>query len=89
MEDLAPKGEAAAAQWARFREGLGKLGMWWGRTVPLGRNADIVVANYLALLRIVWGDDSQKWKDISSWNDGRCAGIVEALKKYETVAGAM
>jgi glutathione S-transferase len=93
MEDLAPKGEAAVAQWARFREGFGKVGTWYAKNggegpFLLGEKpswGDIVIASYLVLLRIVWGEESQEWKDISAWNNGRWAGIVEALKKYETV----
>ena len=93
MEEMAPKGEAAIAQWARFRDGLGKVDAWYaknggGGPFLLGEApswGDIVVASYLVCLRIVWGEDSPEWKDISSWHNGRWAGLVGALKKYETV----
>lgn len=91
LEDLAPKGEAAVVEWAQFRDGLGKANAWYvknggqgpyllGETQSWG---DIIVASYFKWMRVVWGDDSQQWKDISFWNNGRWAAISEGLKKYE------
>jgi glutathione S-transferase len=93
LEEMAPKGEAADAEWAKFRNGLTKVDSWYaknggkgpfllGETVSWG---DLVIASYLSSWRILWGEDSQQWKDISSWNNGRWAEIAKALKKYETV----
>ena len=91
LEDIAPKGEAADAEWARFRDELGKADVWYAKNggqgpFLLGATpswGDITVASFLKWTREVWGDDSKQWKDISSWNNGRWAAIVEALKKYE------
>ena len=93
MEEMAPKGEAAIAQWSRFKDGVGKVDAWYAKNGGKGPFllgeapswGDIVVASFLVFLRIVWGEDSPEWKDVSSWHNGRWAGIVEALKKYETV----
>ncbi|KIM38462.1 hypothetical protein M413DRAFT_75837 [Hebeloma cylindrosporum] len=93
MEDVAPKGEAAVAQWAQFKNGLAKVDAWYAKNggegpFLLGKTpswGDITVASCLILFRIVWGKDSEEWKDISSWNEGRWAGILEALKSYEIV----
>jgi glutathione S-transferase len=91
LEDISPKGEAAVAEWARFRDGLGKVDTWYAknggkRPFLLGETPSwghIIVASYLNWTRKVWGDDSQQWKDILSWNNGRWAAIIEALKKYQ------
>jgi len=96
IEDITPKGEVAVAQWAKFEEGMRNVDAWYvknGGKGPflLGETpswADIVVASCLVWMRIVWGEDSQQWKEISSWNNGRWSGIVEAFKKYETVIWA-
>ncbi|KIM41198.1 hypothetical protein M413DRAFT_445896 [Hebeloma cylindrosporum] len=93
MEDIVPKGEVAVAEWAKFKEGMGKIDAWYAKNrgkgpFLLGETpswGDIVIASYFLWMRIVWGEDSQQWKDVSTWNNGRWAGIVEALKKYETV----
>ena len=91
LEDITPKGEAAVAEWARFRDGLGNVDVWYAKNggkgpFLLGETpswGDIIVASYLKWTRAVWGDDSEQWKDISSWNNGRWAAIIEGLKKYE------
>ena len=93
MEDITPKGEAAVAEWAQFRDGLGKVDSWYAKNGGQGPFllgealswGDIAVASCLIWLRIIWGEGSPQWKDISSWNDGRWAGIVDSMKKYETV----
>jgi len=89
---MAPRGDAAVAQWAKFRDGLGKVDALYAKNggegpFLLGKTpswGDIIVASSLLWLRIIWGEDSPQWKDISSWHDGRWARIVEALKKHET-----
>jgi len=93
MEDITPKGEAAVEEWAQFRDGLGKVDAWYAKNggqgpFLLGKApswGDIVVGSCLVWLRITLGEDSSKWKDISSWNNGRWAGIVDAMKECETV----
>ena len=80
-----------ADEWAQFKDGLGKVDAWYAKNGGKGpfllgetpSSGDIDVASCLNWLRVIWGDDSQQWKDISSWNNGRWAAIVEALKKYE------
>ena len=93
IEDIAPTGDAAIAQWAKFKDGLGKVDEWYAKSggdgpFLLGETpswGDIIVVSYLVWLRTTWGEDSSQWKDISSWNGGRWARIVEALKRYETI----
>ena len=78
-------------QWAEFQEGLGKIDEWYKRTdgpFLMGDTAswgDFVVASYLVWARIVWGEESHEWSDISLMNDGRWAELVKALSKYETI----
>jgi len=92
IEDIAPKGEAASAEWAKFKDGLAVIDTWYAKNggagpFLLGETAswgDIVVTSYFVAMRTVWGKDSQQWKDVSSWNNGRWAGITEALSKFET-----
>lgn len=64
-------------QWAEFEEGLGKIDEWYkmterpflmGDTVSWG---DFAVASYLLWVRIVWGEESHEWKDVSLMNGGR------------------
>jgi len=92
LEDLVPKGDDAVAQWAKLKDGLGKVDAWYAKSggpYLLGNTAswaDIVVACYFIWMRIIWGEDSQEWKDISSWHEGRWKGLIDNFKKYETIA---
>jgi glutathione S-transferase len=91
MEDLFPKGEVGVVEWAKVQEGYTKTASWFAKTGPFMMGdtpswADFVVASYTLWSRIIWGEDSQQWKDITSWNGGRWKTLMESLKKYETVA---
>jgi glutathione S-transferase len=91
LEDIVPKGDAAVEQWGKFKEGLDKVDAWYAKSggpYLLGDTvswADFSVAGYIVWMRIVWGEDSQEWKDISSWHGGRWKELLNNLKKYEIV----
>ncbi|KAF8965876.1 hypothetical protein BDZ97DRAFT_1810125 [Flammula alnicola] len=91
LEDLVPKGENAVVEWAKYKDGLGKVDTWYAKSggpFLIGDAvswADFVVAAYLIWLRIIWGEDSQQWKDITSWHQGRWKILIDNLKKYETI----
>ncbi|KAF8192171.1 hypothetical protein BJ912DRAFT_877704, partial [Pholiota molesta] len=91
LEDLLPKGDAAAEQWGKFKEDLGKVDAWYAKTdgpYLLGDTiswADFSVAGYFIWMRTAFGEDGQKWKDISSWHGGRWKGLLDNLKEYEDV----
>ncbi|KAF9478093.1 hypothetical protein BDN70DRAFT_913847 [Pholiota conissans] len=91
MENLFPKGDAAVAEWAKLREALGKVDVLYSKTSGpylMGDTlswADIVVAGYLTMIKVIFGEDSQEWRNISTWHDGRWKKCIDNLKKYETV----
>ena len=93
IEDIAPKGEEADSEWTKVKDGLAKVDAWYAKNggegpFLLGKTAswgDMVVASFFVALRLLWGEENEQWKDISSWNNGRWVGITEALKKYGTV----
>ena len=33
--------------------------------------ADFFISAFLMYLKNIWGEDSEEWKDVTSWNDGR------------------
>jgi len=91
LEDVVPQGAEGVAQWKQFEQNLNKANGWYekagksgglvlGDTVSL---VDTIVAGYLIFLKLVWGEGSREWKDISSWNGGRWARVVSALGEYE------
>jgi glutathione S-transferase len=92
LEELAPVGSAArAGHWGAFKAGLDTVDAWLAHSpgpYVLGNTpsyADFHVATLIAWLEPLFGHDSQEWKDVTTWNNGRWAKLVEALKPYTVV----
>ncbi|KAH9480870.1 Glutathione S-transferase-like protein ustS [Psilocybe cubensis] len=94
LEDLIPKGEKRVTEWAKVKLGLDKTDKWFKEAEEnngpfiMGATpcwADFVVGGYMSWARAVWGEESEEWEDIASWNDGRWKRFVEGLKKYEEI----
>ncbi|KDR83237.1 hypothetical protein GALMADRAFT_875468 [Galerina marginata CBS 339.88] len=93
LEDLAPQGPDRVREWAKVERGLGKADAWLrknGGSGPfmLGTTpcwADFVIGGYMAWIKSALGEESEEWKDIASWHDGRWKMFIEGLKKYENV----
>lgn len=91
LEDVVPKGEEGVAQWAKFKDGLGKVDTWYaksGGVFLMGGSiswADLDIAAWLIWMKIVWGEESTQWKDIASWQGGRWKNLLGNLKQYQTV----
>jgi len=90
---VAPIGEARTEEWAKFKKGMDvaysslvmtdKKGPYvMGDTISW---SDIVLFGFLFFFKIIWGEESEEWKDIASWNGGRWEAHVDALEKYNTV----
>jgi glutathione S-transferase len=47
--------------------------------------ADFVIGATLAYIRALWGEDSEKWKEVMEWHGGRWAKFADSLRKYEQV----
>ncbi|KAH9480850.1 hypothetical protein JR316_0007452 [Psilocybe cubensis] len=45
--------------------------------------ADITISAMLVILKVSWGEDSDYWKQVISWNDGRWERFFAEMKKYE------
>ncbi|PFH48600.1 hypothetical protein AMATHDRAFT_149507 [Amanita thiersii Skay4041] len=91
LEEIEPKGEKAEVMWKRVKESYDKLDGYYrlsGGPYLMGETlsyVDIAIASLSAWIRSLHGKDSDKWKDIISWNDGRWGRLVESLEKYATI----
>ncbi|KAF9554352.1 hypothetical protein CPC08DRAFT_744513 [Agrocybe pediades] len=93
LEDLAPKGELAVQQWKKFEEAFGTVAAVYAKTDAAGPYlmgdriswGDIVVCSFLIWWRRLWGEESQQWKDISSWQGGRWGRLLSSLDKYSEI----
>ena len=90
MEEITPKGERAVEEWAKFKANLDKVDTWFTKTDDKGPFilgdtiswTDLNVASWTTWWRAVWGEDSEEWKDVASWNGGRWNDLLVALEKY-------
>ncbi|EDR03530.1 uncharacterized protein LACBIDRAFT_295178 [Laccaria bicolor S238N-H82] len=93
LEDIAPVGQAQSEAWDLFKRGLDVVNGWLEKNSASGPFvmadtvswADFAVGGYLIWMKIVWGEDSQQWKDISSWGEGRWGALIEGLEKYSEI----
>ncbi|KAK0193040.1 hypothetical protein F5146DRAFT_979659 [Armillaria mellea] len=87
----APEGEEREKMWATMKENLGKMNKWFegnGGDFVMGNEpcfADTVISGYLWLIRSTVGGESEEWKDIATWHDGRWGKHLDGFEAYETV----
>jgi len=82
----------AEGQWAKFRELYSKAATWYGKngSGPFIHGdqltcGDIVVAVWFRWYRNMAGGDSEHWKTMLTWNEGRWSKLLDALRPYESV----
>ncbi|KAG6826210.1 hypothetical protein H0H92_000705 [Tricholoma furcatifolium] len=92
LEDVIPKGDEAKVEWAKVKAAFDAVNDWLEKGKSngpyfLGKEpafVDFVLAAYLLYLKKIWGGNSGQWRDISSWNDGRWAKLLDDFAKYES-----
>ncbi|TFK67434.1 hypothetical protein BDN72DRAFT_798951 [Pluteus cervinus] len=97
LEDVVPKKETGDwdREWEKVKKDFEAADKWFRQHAApnsgewvLGDTlsfADLSIAGYLIWIRILMGEDSQYWKDITSWSGGRWGRFIERLAPYETV----
>ncbi|KAI0712273.1 hypothetical protein C8Q76DRAFT_622299 [Earliella scabrosa] len=95
LEEIAPVGsEKRAKHWEAVKKGFHEVAEWLSvdgeaRRFFLGGEtvcyADIRVAGILIWFRETFGEESDEWKDVLSWDGGRWGAFMDAMKKYEMV----
>ncbi|KAK0489727.1 hypothetical protein EDD18DRAFT_1359326 [Armillaria luteobubalina] len=85
----APEGEERDKLWNQAKQNLGKMNKWIegskGNFV-MGNEpsfADTAICAFLQFMRTMLGAESEEWKDIASWDDGRWGKYLESFKPYE------
>lgn len=87
----APEGEEREKMWTMTRDNLGKMNEWFEGSegdFVLGDEpcfADTVISAIFRLIRSTVGKESEEWKDIATWHDGRWGKHLERFKQYEIV----
>ena len=89
LEEFAPAGLVRDGVWKQVKEGLDKLASFYdendGDSVLFFKDtfafADTIVIGYLLWAKISLGADSEEWKTMASWNNGRWERLLESTKK--------
>ena len=93
LEDIVPIGNARTEEWEKLEKGLASVYSYLASTDKKGPYflgdtiswSDLVLFSFLYWFKLIWGENSEEWKDIASWNGGRWEAHIEALNKYHTV----
>lgn len=90
LEEVAPKGADKEKEWAQLRDDFGNIDAWMKKEDKYFMSdvisyADFTISAWLLYIRIVYGADSEEWKDILTWHKGRWGALVKNLEKYEIV----
>lgn len=97
LEELAPEGsEKRKAHWEGLKGIFGTFAGWFGsdgkeKVLFSGGEqerilyADVVVAAQLRWMKTLFGEESEEWRDVMSWDGGRWKKLVEVFGKYEAV----
>jgi len=91
----APRGEDAVTRWDAFQKGLSSINKHYTEArEEIGGDflcentptfADFAVASALQWCYRGFGSESEQWKDIASWQEGKWAGFLQSLNKYAEV----
>ncbi|KAK1232069.1 hypothetical protein PQX77_004787 [Marasmius sp. AFHP31] len=75
------------AQWKKVEADLKVVASWFKEGEFIGGDkpvyADINIASFIIWARVICGADSEAWKNLTSFQDGRWAKFIESLKQYE------
>ncbi|KAF9054898.1 hypothetical protein BJ165DRAFT_1441184 [Panaeolus papilionaceus] len=93
LAEVVPKGADRKAKWAKYKAGLDAVDGWYKVTDNVGpwlmgdklSSSDLLVGGFTIWLKVLWGEDSEEWRDVSSWNGGRWARVVSLLGQYSEV----
>ena len=90
LEDLASPGPERDEKWRKAEEGFGKLAAAMEKA-GLGEEgehtrrleyAELVIGAYLVALQRTFGEESDEWRAIESWQGGRWKRLVDKLRPY-------
>ena len=80
-------GVEKAEIWAKFRDNMSKIDECFAKTDTKGPFimgdtiswVDFFISAYLLFCKKIWGEKSEEWKDIVSWNEGRWGNLLHAV----------
>ncbi|KAF7761035.1 hypothetical protein Agabi119p4_10444 [Agaricus bisporus var. burnettii] len=88
LADMEPKGEERVKAWKQVQAAFDTLHGWLNKSPGpyfMGESAtfaDFVLGGLLFTLELAFGENSQEWKDIMTWNNGEWAAYKKSLEQY-------
>jgi glutathione S-transferase len=93
LEDVVPKGEKRQVEWMKGKATFEKLhglleegrvdGPYVMGTTPCF--TDFAIAAAFLWIKYLVGEESEEWKDILTWQNGRWAALLESLNRYASM----
>ncbi|KAK2464957.1 hypothetical protein APHAL10511_003033 [Amanita phalloides] len=88
VEELVLTGKEREEAWNQVRQGFNIVDGWLQKNGgPYARGDQISIVDFvwggpLMWCKILWGENSELWQDVLTWNDGRWKAYMENLEKY-------
>jgi glutathione S-transferase len=87
LAEVEPKGQDRVEVWKRVEVAYRTLYGWLSRSSGpyfMGNTVSFVDIVVYAMA-VVFGEDSQEWRDLSLWNDGRWAEFRKSMEQYASM----
>ncbi|KAF8994501.1 hypothetical protein BDQ17DRAFT_1366903 [Cyathus striatus] len=92
LQEIAPKGEARVQALEAVKSGMEDIKKSYdkngGKKFIMGDSptfTDFAISAFLLGVKLVYEEDSHEWKEVSSWQGGRWAKLLEDMKPYQAV----
>lgn len=82
LEDVLPKGEEKRKEWEKLKNNIGELDEWYSMSDHLGWGLRCRGRT----LWLVWGEESEEWREIGIWHGGRWRILLDNLVKYGNIS---
>lgn len=92
LEEVCPP-EARPGMWKKALEGLKQVGSWIDENGSEGQFvmgdklswADVVIWTWLLMMRRMWGEENEEWKELMSFEGGRWKRFLEVIMTWNYV----
>ncbi|KAH9854770.1 hypothetical protein C2E23DRAFT_726077 [Lenzites betulinus] len=91
LDEIAPPGPKREQYWAGVQKAFSTYSKWLDRAGSpffledkIGY-ADITVASYMMWFRVILGEDSKEWTELTAWEGGRWAKYLAEFEKFTVV----